>query len=167
MDTNLACFEIFELTVIRILFDPRFQFVEVGKKSTTYAIVPFFFSPPSNESFKFLKNCQFAFHKILNNLSTPKCAPVCKITFKYDPDIKKHCKTAYFGLFQFSQNLSIGCKRIYKQSLYTMKGLIKCTFTKMLLLGLESGRKRAKPTTLLQLCFPIWKVSKGGKGAIQ
>ena len=62
------------------------------KFSTTYAIV-MLFSQPFNENFKFLKNCQFDFHKIWHRHYTPEGAPACAMASKsYNWDMRNIAK---------------------------------------------------------------------------
>ena len=66
-----------------------------------------FFSRPSHEIFKFLKNCQYGFHEILHSHSTHEGAPVSAMTSKsYDWDVKniakispKLAKNSHFSTF--------------------------------------------------------------------
>ena len=70
-----------------------------------------FFSRPSHENFKFLKNCPYDFHKILHSQSTPKGASACAKAIKsYDWKVRNIAKispkmaeispkTAIFRLF--------------------------------------------------------------------
>ena len=60
------------------------------KFSTTYAIVLFFFSRPFHENFKFLKNCPYDFHEILQSFYTQRGPCVCKGIKIVWPGCEKH-----------------------------------------------------------------------------
>ena len=125
------------------------QFVRSRKKfSTTYAIVlfffVFFFSRPFHENFKFLKNCPYDFHKILQSHSTPKGAPACaKASKSYGLDVRNIAKFSpkmakkqpFFDFFRFSQKLSIRFERNFLQLFYTILESYMCNGIKIVWLG--------------------------------
>ena len=95
-----------------LLIKQLFQFLRVGKNfRLLMQSCRFFFSRPFHESFKFLKNCPYDFHKILHSHFTPKGAPACaKASKSYDWNVRNIAKispkmakispkTAIFRLF--------------------------------------------------------------------
>ena len=88
-----------------------------------------------NESFKFLKNCQYDFYKIWHSHFTPRGAPACAITSKsYDSDLRNAAKISsnvtkkrpFLDFFRFPQKLSIRFERIFLQSFYAIFGSVIC-----------------------------------------
>ena len=108
-----------------------------------------FFSRIFHENFKFLKNCRFDFHKILQSHSTPKGAPACaKASKSYDWDVRKTAKISpktaikqsFFDFFfRFFQKLSIRVERNFLQSFYTIIWSSMCNFINIVWLGSEKN----------------------------
>ena len=123
------------------------QFLGVGKNfRLLMQSCCYFFSRPSHEKFKFLKNFPYDFHEILHSHCTPKGAPACAKTSKsYGWDVRNIAKISpkmakkqpFFDFFRFSQKLSIRFERNFLQSFYTIFWSFMCNFIKFVWLGCE------------------------------